>query len=686
MTHAAHPGIPSEPPPRRAPVTHSPPLYSRREAATALAALAALTAFQLCLAHYWLDLIDEGYFADLADRVARGELPYRDFSTVYTPGVHYLHAWTFGLLGRDLVSLRLLLVVAKAGLAVLLYVLTRRVAPPAFAVLPVALLFAVDTAPLMWEPHPAWYALLFALVCVWSICRLIQGGSDGWTALAGAAAGLSCAFKQNIGFFVLLAAVGLLLFETADLPAGRARLPLPRCLAGRWLWVAARAVFALVVLAALTWLLRAYLEPRIATVFLLPVIGWAAASLVGSVEGPERRDLEAMLGRLLWLIAAFLGTTLVWALPLLMAVGPSSLPLAQFVGSLDLTGFYWELAEPRFGFALFLLAAVACPIAVQRLCRPAAFRRRFIEGVAFLLVAALATDLALVDVALATPDLSQDEADFFHLSIRAAETVLLYLPSLAFWGGAAAYASSRAVLAPVTALTLRWYLLAGSLVLFNLYPRMDTMHVTYSGPILFVVGAFALYRLFLAIERRLPESPGKSLYRGLLFAALLVLPAAAALPNLEWRVKSVVSWQSGWPHFDVPDYVPMGVPGAGVLVPRNSRDAIGGVARYLRQRTAAGEPIFVYPTQPMFYYLADRPNPTRFGHVYPGAATPDEQLEMIATLETSQVHYVVWDQYWVNDWGDAGRYLLNKPLTDYLLRTFHTETMVGPFHILARSE
>src|SRR5205823_12843642 len=144
-----YPDVPADHPPRSAPLIGSPPRYSRREVAAALAALALLMAFQLCLARYWVDLIDEGYFADLADRIARGELPYRDFSTVYTPGGHYLHAWIFGLLGRDLISLRLLLIVAKAGLAVLLYVLARRLVPPAFALLPVLFVFAIDTAPLM---------------------------------------------------------------------------------------------------------------------------------------------------------------------------------------------------------------------------------------------------------------------------------------------------------------------------------------------------------------------------------------------------------------------------------------------------------------------------------------------------------------------------------------------------------
>jgi hypothetical protein len=128
------------------------------------------------------------------------------------------------------------------------------------------------------------------------------------------------------------------------------------------------------------------------------------------------------------------------------------------------------------------------------------------------------------------------------------------------------------------------------------------------------------------------------------------------------------------------------VPGASILTPVSSRDAIGGVAHYLQQQTAPGEPIFVYPTLPMFYYLADRPNPTRFGHVYPAAATLDEQREMIAALEARQVRFVVWDQYWVDEWGRDGKHLLNKPLTDYLLTTFRTQRMIGPFYILIRSE
>src|SRR5690349_10299849 len=63
------------------------------EKVVALGVLSAIVAVQLLLTRYWLDLIDEGYFAELADRVTRGELPIATFqpstrpaSIICTPG------------------------------------------------------------------------------------------------------------------------------------------------------------------------------------------------------------------------------------------------------------------------------------------------------------------------------------------------------------------------------------------------------------------------------------------------------------------------------------------------------------------------------------------------------------------------------------------------------------------------
>jgi len=43
-------------------------------------------------AHYRLDALDEGYFISASWRVLAGDLPYRDFSTPYTPAFFYLNA------------------------------------------------------------------------------------------------------------------------------------------------------------------------------------------------------------------------------------------------------------------------------------------------------------------------------------------------------------------------------------------------------------------------------------------------------------------------------------------------------------------------------------------------------------------------------------------------------------------
>src|SRR3981081_681126 len=80
-------------------------------------------------AHVWIDVVDEGYFLDLADRVSMGAVPYRDFSTYYTPGIFYLFAAVFKLFGAGLLPIRYLMAVLRAGAAVLMFGLGRRVMP-----------------------------------------------------------------------------------------------------------------------------------------------------------------------------------------------------------------------------------------------------------------------------------------------------------------------------------------------------------------------------------------------------------------------------------------------------------------------------------------------------------------------------------------------------------------------------
>src|SRR6266568_1987761 len=92
---------------------------------------------ELALIGLGLDSLDEGYFAEQATRVLRGEVPYRDFDSLYTPGLLYLHAGLFWLHGQPHMLIpRLLSFLTRVALAIGLYALARPLARPGWAALP----------------------------------------------------------------------------------------------------------------------------------------------------------------------------------------------------------------------------------------------------------------------------------------------------------------------------------------------------------------------------------------------------------------------------------------------------------------------------------------------------------------------------------------------------------------------
>jgi hypothetical protein len=192
---------------------------------------------------------------------------------------------------------------------------------------------------------------------------------------------------------------------------------------------------------------------------------------------------------------------------------------------------------------------------------------------------------------------------------------------------------------------LRWYLLAGVALLLTEFPRMDTLHLVWSTPMLLVLGAIALQRLPRAI-------------------AVFALFGAGALlwPTLQERVTYVAEPRSAI---------------AGVDAPVQTADDLRATIDDIQQRTRPGEPIFVYPTSPLLYVLADRPNPTRFDHLNPGAATPGQIEQVVADL--SGVRVVAVSDFWLNAWGPPGP---NATLDAWLAAHFSEVGHHGPYRVL----
>ena len=189
------------------------------------------TALVLALAvWYWLqyfnrntNLLDEGSTVAQAMRVVNGELIYRDFFTVVTPGSYYTVAWLFQLFGPALIVMRWAALVT--GLLILLTTLTvaRRV-----MVWPFAAAAGLLTTVWGWfMVTPNFYSLEAALLSLIALgCYIYGAPRFRWVIGAGLAVGLTAMVKQNVGAYT---AAGLFITIWAsrlfdDIPDWRGRL------------------------------------------------------------------------------------------------------------------------------------------------------------------------------------------------------------------------------------------------------------------------------------------------------------------------------------------------------------------------------------------------------------------------------------------------------------------------------
>jgi hypothetical protein len=179
----------------------------------------ACLAAEAAILHIGIDDLDEGYFVQQAKRVLHGAIPFRDFETLYTPGLTYLHAAVFlAFGGPSLMATRVVALAGRAAMALLTYVLARPLVRRRWtAALPaLVLMLGTDAAPIRWESHPGWLSTSFALSSVWLVYRR-------WFVAAGVAAALAYLFKQNTGVFIL-GAIVLWLVGTRPSSAARALL------------------------------------------------------------------------------------------------------------------------------------------------------------------------------------------------------------------------------------------------------------------------------------------------------------------------------------------------------------------------------------------------------------------------------------------------------------------------------
>lgn len=183
--------------------------------------LLASAAYQLPAMFLPLVLYDEGIVLCGADRVLGGDLPYRDFWSLYGPGQFYTLALAFGVFGKTVLVERIYDLVVRCLISLVVFVILRRSVSPRLAL-------AGWGVSVVWihffgsPGYPVYPFLLFFLVSVLFLFRSLSGAGRSAAVTAGAAIGIASVFRHLLGAqsaFLMLAA--MLAFHWARMREGR---------------------------------------------------------------------------------------------------------------------------------------------------------------------------------------------------------------------------------------------------------------------------------------------------------------------------------------------------------------------------------------------------------------------------------------------------------------------------------
>jgi hypothetical protein len=164
--------------------------------------------------------ISTGIGANLvpAERVLKGEVPYRDFYKIQTPGILLLNAGLFKLFGASLLTALKGVLVFKILTVALVFVIARMLVPQLIALVPalLAMMWLPPGGP--FRPAPIQYEMLFILAAIYFMIRWIDSRKAIDVFAAGLAVGLVALLKQNVGVYAGLAFGLIIILNTRGFP------------------------------------------------------------------------------------------------------------------------------------------------------------------------------------------------------------------------------------------------------------------------------------------------------------------------------------------------------------------------------------------------------------------------------------------------------------------------------------
>lgn len=195
------------------------PEKNRDELFTAVAVFFAACLFLWPLRDFVSFNADDGFTLVAAERILRGQLPYRDYFTFIMPGSPYLMATWFKLFGSSYAVAKSVLLVYTGIFGAITYLLARRLYDRSTALFAAALLIW-GCMPFRFLVLHNWDSTLFALITLYCAQRSLEPPCRCWSFFAGFAAASTCLIEQSRGAGLLM---GLVIAAAIFLLQGRIR-------------------------------------------------------------------------------------------------------------------------------------------------------------------------------------------------------------------------------------------------------------------------------------------------------------------------------------------------------------------------------------------------------------------------------------------------------------------------------
>jgi hypothetical protein len=634
------------------------------------AQLAALTG-GLALAYVWsfraygLNVEDEGTLLFQILRVTRGELPYVDFSTGYTPGFFALTALLWRLTG-DLVTFRTALAVVHAGTVAGLAALLAGVARPVIAiVLPLLYLAFIPLYPGEFcafnVAYPAWFATAGWLATAGAVLAFVGRQQRPWLLVAGVAAAVTLAMKPNAGVFAFGAAA-------ASVLATERR--------GAFASVLSALAWALVftgILGGVVVVFGIVPRPLDVALYLVPLfLAMAVLPTVGRLRRP------GLFADLLALVLPFLALSIPWLAFFWRRLGTDGfLREVLLIGSGAADLYYVGFPAPE-PWALLLAVGAIGFVAVGW-----AARRWRAPWLAIVVVAlAVAGAFAGVNRRGLMPEgvlwsmIWQLQSAAFSLALvaQAAGIAWLWRHRLRRAPVAPAAADIDRDLASVDtardgASVATVLVLFAIFMHFQLYPRADFMHLVIAAPLAMVLAGFLLEQVL-----RVWEATGRASARTIEAAIVLVLLAGVVIG----LVPGVQALTAG-PRFTLPfAAAPVGVEHGRAADLR----ALAAAGTRLATTVGGGAATIGFPSIGVLPFLAGGHNPTPHDYFYPGRPDHREEAEILdAVVATAPPALAALNrQFTFFDHAQAYYFLLRRSVR----ATYGLVAREGRFDVLER--